>query len=257
VSFCDPFLREAVRAWSLAGTYVLNDPFAGLAANKLSDILWCDRLAIPRPRTVLLSRVNPVEGTAEMADEPRWDEVIAHVGLPCILKPIDGYAWQDVHRVETPLELVSRYEELKDRRTLLAQELVVWTDYYRAFCVGAREVRISAWLPRPLDAGVYSEPDPARLATVGPFIEAKTAELNAALGLDFNSVEWCIARDGRPVIIDALNDVPDVRREKLPPACYDWIVDRFCACVRDRLAAGRPNRGGAGSVLPQAGPAAG
>jgi hypothetical protein len=257
VSFCDPFLREAVRAWSLAGVYVLNDPFASLASNKLSDILLCDRLAIPRPRTVLLSRINREEGTAEIAEEPDWEAVIGEVGLPCIVKPIDGYAWQDVHRIETPLELVSRYEELKDRRTLLAQELVAWTGYYRAFCVGARDVRIASWVPRPLDAGVYGEPDPARLAGVGPFIEKKTAELNAAVGLDFNSVEWCVTPDGRPVVIDSLNEVPDVRREKLPPACYEWIVDRFCACVRERLAAGRPNRGTAASGLPQAGPAAG
>ena len=246
-----------MRMWSLAGTYVLNDPFYTLTSNKLSDLLWCDRLGIPRPRTVLLPRVNTAEGTAEMVDEPDWGAVIGQVGLPCILKPVDGYAWQDVHRIETPLDLVSRYEELKDRRILMVQELVSWTGYYRAFCVGARDVRIMSWLPRPLDAGVYSEPEPAALAPVRDFIEDKTSELNAALGLDFNSVEWCVTQDGRAVIIDSTNDVPDVRREKLPASCYDWIVDRFCACVRERLASGKPNRWASASGLPEPGPASG
>jgi len=44
------------------------------------------------------------------------------------------------------------------------------------------------------------------------------------------------------VVIDSHNDVPDVRREKLPPPCYDWIVERFCACVREKLASGEHNR---------------
>ena len=60
---------------------------------------------------------------------------------------------------------------------------------------------------------------PARASWAGAedHIMQKTADLNAALGLDFNAVEWCITKDGTPVIIDSYNDVPDVRREKLPP----------------------------------------
>jgi hypothetical protein len=59
--------------------------------------------------------------------------------------------------------------------------------------------------------------------------------------VDFNAVEWCVTPRGEPVLIDSYNDVPDVRREKLPPACWDWIVDRVAACVRARLAAGERN----------------
>jgi hypothetical protein len=254
VSFCDPFLRELMRIWSLAGAYVLNDPFYTLTSDKLSDLLWCDALGIPRPRTILLPRFNAAEGTQEIVDEPDWQAVLAEVGLPCVLKPVDGYAWQDVHVIATPLELVSRYEALKGTRTLLVQELVRHTQYYRAFCVGGKDVLITSWLPRPLDRGVYAEADPASLADVGHFIEEKTAVLNAALGLDFNSVEWCVTEDRRPVIIDSHNDVPDVRPEKLPERCYDWIVERVCACVRERLASGARNRWPALSGLPEPGP---
>jgi hypothetical protein len=106
-------------------------------------------------------------------------------------------------------------------------------------------VRVMAWTPRPFDAGEYAEADRDALGEAGAFIEAKTAQLNAELGLDFNSVEWCLTKDRLPVIIDSYNDVPDVRKEKLPGPCYDWIVDRFCACVRGKLASGERNRGAA------------
>jgi hypothetical protein len=72
-------------------------------------------------------------------------------------------------------------------------------------------------------------------------IQEKTVTLNAALGLDFNAVEWCLAADGTPTIIDSYNDVPDVRPEKLPTDCYNWVVDRFCACIREKLASGETN----------------
>jgi hypothetical protein len=243
VSFCDPFLRELMRCWSLGGAYVLNDPFYTLTSDKLSDLLACDRLSIPRPRTVLLPRHNDAEDVREMVAEPDWEAVAAEVSFPCILKPVDGYAWQDVFRIESLVELQARYLALRSRRTLIVQELVQYIEYYRAFCVGGRDVLVTAWTPRPLDAGEYAEADRASLGDAGAFIETKTAELNGVLGLDFNSVEWCVTKDGLPVVIDSCNDVPDVRKEKLPGSCYDWIVDRFCACVREKFSSGERNRG--------------
>jgi len=108
--------------------------------------------------------------------------------------------------------------------------------------VNARDVLIVRWTPQPFDRGEYALPVPGELGAAEGHIIQKTIELNAGLGLDFNAVEWCIAKDGTPTVIDSYNDVPDVRREKLPPAAYDWIVDRFCTSIRDRLKDGGRNR---------------
>jgi hypothetical protein len=89
---------------------------------------------------------------------------------------------------------------------------------------------------------VYELPAPGELGGAEDHITRKTRELNAAFGLDFNAVEWCIRKDGTPVVIDSYNDVPDVRRERLPPAAFDWVVDRFAACIRERLDSGGTNR---------------
>jgi hypothetical protein len=62
------------------------------------------------------------------------------------------------------------------------------------------------------------------------------------LDLDVNVVEWCVDEAGRWWVIDAFNEVPDVIPEALPPVYYTWIVDRFAACIRDKLAAGKTNR---------------
>jgi hypothetical protein len=241
VSFCDPWLRQLARYWSLQGVYVLNSPFYTLAVDKVSELLFYDRVGIPYPRTVLLPRFNRGEDMKEIVAEPDWGALEAQVGFPCILKPADGYAWQDVFRVEDPSMLRALYESLKDSRSLVVQQLVRWTDYYRAFCVSRRDVFLVRWKPQPFDHGEYLPADETALGSAGDFIREKTVALNQETGLDFNSVEWCIATDGTPTIIDSYNDVPDVRREKLPQECWDWVVARLCQCVREKLSTGACN----------------
>lgn len=241
VSFCDPFLRHLMRYWSITGTYVLNDPFFTLVHDKLSELLLYDQLSIHHPRTVLLPRVNTTEDMSEMVLPPDWDVIGAIVGFPCIVKPIDGYAWEDVSVVQDAAELRALYEASKEKRTFLLQERIRFEAYYRAFYVEGSEVFIARWDPRPLDNGQYSLPTASELDGIEAAIRSKTIALNRALGLDFNAVEWCVRGDGALMVIDSYNDVPDVRPEKLPPVCYDWIVDRFCGCIKRKWASEERN----------------
>jgi hypothetical protein len=241
VSFCDPYLRTIMRYWSRGGAYVINNPFFTLTTDKLSELQLYDSLAIRHPATVVLPRVNRVEDIREIVSAPDWKLVEERIGFPCILKPVDGYAWQDVFRVETPVALRSLYESLSESRVLIVQELIDHVDYVRAFCVQSRDVFLVRWTPRPFDMGEYSLLASGDLKDVGEELVRKTAALTEAQGLDFNSVEWSITGERAAVVIDSYNDVPDVRPEKLPPSCYEWIVDRFCGCVRGKLASEEVN----------------
>ena len=62
-----------------------------------------------------------------------------------------------------------------------------------------------------------------------------TARINTCLDLDINVLEWCLDTDGRPWLIDAFNDVPDIQKDKLPPECYWWIVDKLAAYVQEKV----------------------
>jgi len=231
-----------MRYWSRAGAYVLNDPFFTLVHDKFSECLQYDELGIRHPRTILLPGRNGAEDVSEMVAPPDWQGIEEAVGFPCILKPVDGYAWQDVFRVTDRATLQALHESVGQRRTLIVQEMISWSAYYRAFCVGARDVLVIRWLPRPFDQGEYSMPAPGELGATEAVIHEKSIAINAAFQLDFNAVEWCITKDGTPMVIDALNDVPDVRKEKLPPAAWDWVVERLSGCIRERLSEGARNR---------------
>lgn len=240
VSFCDSYLRTVLRYWARGGAYVINNPFFTLTTDKLTELLLYDSLGIRHPRTVVLPRINRAEDVREIVAPPDWNEVEARVGFPCILKPVDGYGWQDVFRAETPIALRSLYESLSDSRVLMVQELIQHVDYVRAFCI-ERDVFLVRWTPRPFDMAEYSLLGGGDLADVSDELVKKTAALTEAQGLDFNTVEWSITKDRAAVVIDSYNDVPDVRPEKLPVPCYEWVLDTFSACVRRKLVSNQAN----------------
>jgi hypothetical protein len=242
LSFRYPFLREIVKSVALNGTYVINNPFAAAATNKLVEIQLGSRLGLSFPKTIVLPDRPAMEETDGLVTQPNLAEVAEGLGFPCVLKPFDGYAWEDVHVVSSPAELLNIYNTLSPRRILLAQQLIRYKDYFRVFCFDKRDVLFIKWIPKPSAMGHYLPCDPRSIGDAKEGLTDLTIQLNQALDLDVNAVEWCVDKDGQWRVIDAFNEVPDVTPEALPPEYYSWIVDRFAACIRDKLSPGKSNR---------------
>jgi hypothetical protein len=242
LSFCYPFLKEIVKDLSLSGTYVINNPFAASSTNKLIEIQVGSKLGINFPKTVVLPDKLVASEAEGVVSHPYLESVAAEVGLPCVLKPFDGYAWEDVYVVSSVKELNEVYSSLSTRRVLLAQQLIRYRDYFRVFCFDKQDVLFVKWIPKPLSMGHYLHCDPGSMGEQKGTLTAQTIELNRALDLDVNVVEWCIDVEGRWWMIDAFNEVPELIREALPADYYAWIVDRFAACVRDKLDPAKKNR---------------
>jgi len=242
LSFCHPFLKEVVKSLALSGTYVINNPFAASATNKILDIELGSRLGLTFPKTIVLPNRAVTEETEGLVTQPDLHRVVEELGLPCILKPFNGYAWEDVYVVRSAEELQNLYLSLSSRHVLLAQQLIKFNHYFRVFCFDKRDVLFIKWIPRPLAMGHYLHCDPASLGDAKDRLTYLTVQLNQALDLDVNVVEWCVDDEGRWWVIDAFNEVPEVTPEALPPEYYSWIVDKFAACIRDKLNLGKKNR---------------
>ena len=144
------------------------------------------------PGTILLPGRNGTEDVSEMVAEPDWNEIETVIGFPCILKPVDGYAWQDVFKVADLATLRGLFESLKERRTLIVQELISYVGLLQGLLrQRARGVHrpVGAAAIRP---GRVLSARAGELGSAEEHIRQKTMELNASLGLDFNAVEWCI-----------------------------------------------------------------
>jgi hypothetical protein len=242
LSFCYPFLKEIVKSLALSGTYVINNPFAALSTNKLIEIQVGSSLGISFPKTIVLPDRLVADETEGVVSHPYLERVAAELGLPCILKPFDGYAWEDVYVVRSIQELRDLYTSLCTRRILLAQQLISFKDYFRVFCFDKRDVLFVKWIPKPLAMGHYLHCEPGNLGDQRERLTTLTLGLNQALDLDVNVVEWCVDAEGRWWMIDAFNEVPEVIPEALPADYYAWIVDRFAACIKDKLNPAKKNR---------------
>lgn len=234
ISFCHTYLREIVKNLSLGGVYVLNNPFAAFTTNKLVELKICQSLGISHPTTMLLPNQYWREDLAEIIGEPDFDQIVSSVGLPCVVKPFDGYGWSNVFFVSSIQELKDVYETKRQDYTLLVQQRVEYAEYYRAFCINKRDVLFIKWVPRPLALGEYVVSDLKPIESQLETMTRQTVTLNTALDLDVNAVEWCIDEAGKTWLIEAFNEVPDIDKQSIPQPYYDWIVDKFTNCVIDK-----------------------
>lgn len=242
LSFSYPFLREVVKSLALSGTYVINNPFAALATNKILDIRLGSRLGLSFPKTIILPDRTVTQETDGLVIQPNLQGVANEVGLPCILKPFDGYGWDDVYVVKSIEELQNLYLSLSSRHILLVQQLIKFKSYFRVFCFDQRDVLFIRWIPKPLAMGQYLYGDLSSLEGARDRLTTLTIQLNRALDLDINVVEWCVDENGQWWVIDAFNEVPEVIREALPPEYYSWLVEKFAACIMDKLNSDKKNR---------------
>ncbi len=242
LSFSYPFLKEVLKNLALNGTYVINNPFTATATNKLVDTNVGNRLGLPFPRTIILPDKEVIEELKETVSPPDLARVVEEIKLPCILKPFDGYAWQDVYVINALSELENLYQALSSRYVLIVQQLIRYKEYFRVFCIGKRDVLFIKWTPKPFSMGHYQYCDQSLIGGAYDNLVTLTIKLNEVLDLDVNVVEWCLDEAGKWWIIDAFNEVPEVIPEALPPEYYAWIVDKFSACVRDKFNSEQKNR---------------
>jgi hypothetical protein len=229
LSYANDHLAEYLRIASMNGTYVINNPFSTVGRNKIIDFHVCKSVGVPQPKTVALPMTD-----AEIKDsisEPDIDNIVKEIDLPCVVKPYDGYGWENVFVVNSIGELKNLYAALKEKEILLVQEMIDWQDYYRVFCVDKKEVLFIKYIPRPFAMGECIQSDLKPIESLLPKLKRLTIKLNQALDLDLNVVEWAIDKDGKPFVIDTFNEFPDVNKNTIPPDYYNWIIEKICGCI--------------------------
>jgi hypothetical protein len=241
-SFCHTFLKETMKNLALSGIYIINNPFSSTVTNKVIDIGIGSALGISFPKTFVLPGANLTEETEEWIGEPVWEQIIDEVGLPCILKPFDGYGWTNVYTTDSLEELKQAYYSISPGQVMLVQRLIRYEDYYRTFCFSKKDVLFIKWIPKPFGMGEYLYSDLKPIENIKDTLTKLTIDLNICLDLDVNAVEWCIDEDGHPWVIDAFNEVPEIKKEAVPETYYNWMVQKFVECIEDKLDSNQRNK---------------
>jgi hypothetical protein len=163
---------------------------------------------------------------------PDLGYVLSKMKFPIVMKPHDGYAWDNVYIANNIDDAKKIYYSQKDKMVLLAQEMVSPKTYYRVYYFKKREPVFVRYVPSERR---YIPSDYSDIKAVMGIIRDFTIRLNVALDYDFNACEWAVDQDDKVFLIDAFNETPELGPDLLPGDYYGTILDRFVGVVMDKF----------------------
>jgi glutathione synthase/RimK-type ligase-like ATP-grasp enzyme len=242
-----PFYRAYLKNAALTGTAVINNPFWWSADEKFFNNALAVQLGVPVPKTLLLPSKARPDDTNERSFRNlsmfNWDKAFEKIGFPAFMKPHAGGGWKSVYKVDNPDEAYRAYDET-GQLVMLYQEAVDFTDYFRCYCLGGKDVLIMPYEPRNAPHQRYQtemktqgEAGEQLLATIKDYV----LRLCQGLGYDFNTVEFAV-RDGIPIAIDFGNPAPDADINSVGPENFEWVVEHAANLAIERAQAQKPGR---------------
>ena len=222
-----PFYRTWLKNAAVTGTAVINNPFWWSADDKYFNNCLMTKIGVPVPKTAIIpSRDLPDDTSDEsfsnLAFPLDWDSIFSYTGFPVYMKPFAGGGWKNVYRLDSKEDFFEKHAETK-QLVMLFQEEIVFTEYYRCYCIGGKYVRIMSYEPRNPHHLRYVadfKPSAERLKQMTDIV----LKINSYLGYDFNTVELAI-RDGVPYAIDFCNPAPDAERSSVGEENFEWVVE--------------------------------
>ena len=222
-----PFYRTWLKNEALTGTAVINNPFWWSADDKYFNNCLMTKVGVPIPKTAIIpSRDHPEDTTEEsfsnLAYPMDWETIFNYVGFPAYMKPFAGGGWKHVYKLRSKEEFFDKHSET-GQLVMLLQEEIVFTEYYRCYCIGRKHVLIMPYEPRNphhLRYVASFAPSPERLKQM----EEIVLRICTYLGYDFNTVELAI-RDNVPYAIDFCNPAPDAERTSVGEENFAWVVE--------------------------------
>jgi hypothetical protein len=205
------------------------------------------QLGVPVPKTLLLpSKARPDdtnENSFRNLSMFDWQKAFEKIGFPAFMKPHAGGGWKSVYKVDNPDEAWRAYDET-GQLVMLYQEAVDFTDYFRCYCLGGKDVLIMPYEPRNAPHQRYQtemktqgEEGEKLLATIKDYV----LRLCQGLGYDFNTVEFAV-RDGIPIAIDFGNPAPDADINSVGPENFEWVVEHAATLAIERAQAQQPGQ---------------
>jgi len=236
-----PFYRAYLKNAALSGTAVINNPFWWSADEKFFNNCLSTKNGIPVPKTVLLpSRELPTDTSdqsfSNLAFPLDWSGIFNYIGFPAYMKPFAGGGWKNVYKLHNAEDFYQKHAET-GQLVMMLQEEIVFTEYYRCYCIGGKYVRIMSYEPRNPHHLRYQadfRPSAEKLREM----EEIVLRINACLGYDFNTVELAI-RDGIPYAIDFCNPAPDAEKTSVGDDNFNWVVETSADYAIERALAHR------------------
>ena len=239
------FYRAMLKNAAISGTAVINNPFWWSADDKFFNNALATKIGVAVPKTVLLpSNQHPLDTNERsfrnLAYPLDWEGIFEYIGFPAFFKPFAGGGWKNVYKLNNREEFFKAYNET-GQLVMMLQEEIIFTEYFRCYCLDTRNVHIMQYDPRqPHHLRYVRNPQPLEKKLLDKVNDGVVA-LNKALGYDFNTVEFAI-RDGVPYAIDFGNPAPDADINSVGEENFEWIVENAANMAIKRAKAHKPGQ---------------
>ncbi|MCX7611807.1 MAG: hypothetical protein N2043_09505 [Ignavibacterium sp.] len=240
-----PFYRAMLKNEAITGTAVINNPFWWTADDKFFNNALATKIGVAVPRTVILPSNQHPPDTNErsfrnLAYPLDWESIFNYVGFPAYFKPFAGGGWKNVYKLNSPEEFFQAYNQT-GQLVMMLQEEIIYTDYFRCYCLDGKDVHIMQYDPKqPHHLRYVRNPKPVEKNLLEKIREA-VIKLNVALGYDFNTVELAV-RDGIPYAIDFCNPAPDADVNSVGTENFEWIVEAAANMAIRRAKSHKPGQ---------------
>jgi hypothetical protein len=239
-----PFYRAFLKNAAAAGTAVINNPFWWSADDKFFNNALAEKIGVNVPKTVLIPSNQLPDDTTDKSFRNLiypfdWNTIFEYVGFPAYMKPYAGGGWKHVYRLEDKEEFFQKHGET-GQLVMMLQEEIDFSQYYRCYCIGGKEVRIMPYSPKNAPHQRYEsdfKPSPELAAR----ITEQVIKLHEYLGYDFNTVEFAVRSD-IPYAIDFCNPAPDADLHSIGEEHFEWVVETSARYAIERAIAQKPGK---------------
>lgn len=240
-----PFYRAYLKNAAISGTAVINNPFWWSADEKFFNNALALKIGVPVPKTVILPSHDRPPDTSDLSFSNlkfplTWEKIFEYIGWPAYMKPHSGGGWKSVYKLNNMDEFFKAYKET-GQLVMMLQEEIIFTEYFRCYCLGRKYVKVMQYEPRnPHHLRYVIDGAPASAKLVKK-VHDYVLQLNNALGYDFNTVEMAV-RDGVPYAIDFCNPAPDADVKSVGQENFDWVVEHATKMAIERAHQYKPGK---------------
>ncbi|PSL46470.1 glutathione synthase/RimK-type ligase-like ATP-grasp enzyme [Chitinophaga niastensis] len=239
-----PFYRAYLKNAAATGTAVINNPFWWSADDKFFNNVLAEKIDVNVPRTVLLPSYKLPDDTTDKSFRNLiypfdWNTIFEYVSFPAYMKPYAGGGWKHVYQVDDKEDFFRKHSET-GQLVMMLQEEIDFSQYYRCYCIGGKEVRIMPYNPKNPHPQRY-QADYSGSPELMEEITRQVIALNEYLGYDFNTVEIAV-RSEVPYAIDFCNPAPDADLHSVGPEHFEWVVETSARYAIQRAIAQKPGK---------------
>ncbi len=232
-----PFYRAYLKNAALSGTAVINNPFWWSADEKFFNNALATKIGVAVPKTVILpSNQHPPDTTSasftNLSYPLDWEAIFNYVGFPAYFKPFAGGGWKNVYKIDSSNHFYRTYHDTA-QLVMMLQEEIIFSDYFRCYCLDRKNVHIMQYDPKQPHDLRYVKGEMKAEKKLIERINGDAIKLNKALGYDFNTVEFAV-KDGIPYAIDFCNPAPDADVKSVGEENFEWIVENAANMAIER-----------------------